>query len=295
MALRPIIGFIGIGKVGAVLARLLYERGFTIAAVYSRNRINVEVLGNSVGAKVAVYGADVALVVDLLFLTVPDDAIESVAAELAALDLRGKAVVHTSGVHEASVLNSLASRGGLVGSLHPIYPFADVEQSVLGLRGAAFGLQADSDILHHWLKDIVTALDGQVLMIARGQKALYHSALVFASNYGVTLYAIAIRLFGQLGAESEVSTLALNTLMVGMVRNLQAQGVPDALTGPLVRGDTGTVEAHLKALQMADPKLADLYVRLAQQTLPLVAARGIDTGLIETILRKKMDDAHNHT
>jgi predicted short-subunit dehydrogenase-like oxidoreductase (DUF2520 family) len=286
---------VGIGKVGTVLARLLHARGFTIGAVYSRTTINAEVLGNKIGAKVAVFAADVASTVDLVLLTVPDDAISLVTMELAALNLTGKAVVHTSGVHEAVVLSSLSMRGAWVGSLHPIYPFADIAQSLEGLPGVVFGLQTGSDVLRGWLTGIVMALDGQVLMIATGQKALYHSALVFASNYGVTLYAIAQHLLEQLGAEREVLALALNTLMMGMVRNLQAQGVPDALTGPLVRGDIGTVEAHLKALQTADPRLVDLYVRLAQQTLPLVAARGIETGLIETILRKKMDDADNHT
>ena len=122
-----------------------------------------------------------------------------------------------------------------------------------------------------------------------------HSALVFASNYGVTLYAIAERLLMQIGAESEVSSLALNTLISGMVRNLQVIGIPDALTGPVVRGDVGTIEAHLEALQLFDPTLAALYRQLAIQTLPLATRRGVDTGLIETFLRKKMDDADNHT
>ena len=293
--MRPIIGFIGVGKVGTVLARLLVARGFTIGAIYSRNKTNAEVLGEKIEAKVVNSVHDVASLVDLIFLTIPDDAIQSVAAELAILDLTGKAVVHTSGVHEAAVLHMLEARGALVGSLHPVYPFADVEQSIAALPGAAFALQAESDVLRGWLKDIITALDGQVLTIASGQKALYHSALVFASNYGVTLYAIAQRLLTQIGAEREVSALALNTLMAGMIRNLKAQGIPDALTGPLVRGDAGTIEAHLDALQTADPVLVDLYIQLARQTLPLVAARGIETGLIDTILRKKMDDADNHT
>ncbi len=293
--MRPILGFVGIGKVGAVLARLLYARGFTVGVVYSRNPTNAEVLGHIVSATIAGSVSDVASMADLIFLTVPDDAIGLVTEELAELDLKSKAIVHTSGVHEAAVLDRLEPLGALVGSLHPIYPFADVEQSIAGLPGAAFGVQTESDVLREWLKDIVVALDGQALTIASGQKALYHSALVFASNYGVTLYAIAQRLLMQIGAEREVSSLALNTLMMGMMRNLQTEGIPNALTGPLVRGDSGTVEAHLSALQTTDPVLVDLYIQLAMQTLPLAAVRGIDTGLIETILRKKMDDADNHT
>jgi predicted short-subunit dehydrogenase-like oxidoreductase (DUF2520 family) len=156
-------------------------------------------------------------------------------------------------------------------------------------------VQTESQVLHHWLRDIVGALDGRMLVISVGQKALYHSALVFTSNYGVTLYAIAQQLLMHIGAEREVSSLALNTLTAGMVRNLQVMGTPDALTGPLVRGDVGTIEAHLTVLQLFNPTLADLYTQLAIQTLPLAAARGVDTGLIEALLRKKMDDAANHT
>ncbi|MBA3873709.1 MAG: DUF2520 domain-containing protein [Anaerolineae bacterium] len=295
MIARPSLGFIGIGKVGTTLARLLFARGFSVPCVYSRSASHAGILANTVRAKVAASAEEVVRSTDLIFLTVPDDAIAEVAARLAITQLNGKAVVHTSGVQESSVLNSLVVHGAMVGSLHPIFPFADIEQSVMGLPGAVFGVQVDSQTLQDWLKDIVNALDGQTLMIAAGQKALYHSALVFASNYGVTLYAIAQQLLTHMGAEKEVSTLALNTLTAGMVRNLQVMGIPDALTGPLVRGDVGTIEAHLAALQLFNPTLANLYTQLAIQTLPLAAARGADTGLIEVLLRKKMDDADNHT
>ena len=295
MIVRPSVGFIGAGKVGTTLARLLFARGFMISCVYSRSTSHAEILADAVHAKVAASAGEVVRSADLTFLTVPDDAIGEVAATLVTTQLSGKAVVHTSGVQESSVLNSLVVYGAMVGSLHPIFPFADIEQSLIGLPGAVFGLQADSQPLQDWLKAIISALDGQTLMIATGQKALYHSALVFASNYCVTLYAIAQQLLTHMGAEREVSALALNTLTAGMVRNLQMMGIPDALTGPLVRGDVGTIEAHLAALQLFNPTLANLYTQLAIQTLPLAAARGADTGLIEVLLRKKMDDAHNHT
>ncbi len=295
MTSRPILGFVGAGKVGTVLVRLLYARGYVIGAVYSRNRTSAEVLAHIVNAHISDSIVDLLARVDLILLTVPDDVIGSVADELAQSEMNGKAVVHTSGAQEAAVLSLLETRGAMIGSLHPIYPFADVEQALDGLVGAIFGLQTKSEKLSGWLSDIVMALEGKILVIAAGQKTLYHSAFVFASNYSVTLYAIAQSLLAQIGAEKEVSAQALNTLMIGMVRNLQAKGIPDALTGPLVRGDAGTVEAHLDALGKIDQALVDLYVQLARHTLPLVTARGVDTASIETLLRKKMDDADNYT
>jgi len=291
---QPTLGFIGAGKVGTTLARLLFARGFVIPVIYSYSRDHAESLALMVRAKAADSAEEVMTSTDLTFLTVPDDAIAEFVA-LVTKELKGKAIVHTSGAQEAGVLGGLAAQGAMVGSLHPIFPFADVEQSVKGLPGTVFGVQAESQLLQRWLAEIVSALKGQTLTIGAGQKALYHSALVFASNYGVTLYAIAQRLLMQIGAESEVSTLALNTLTAGMVRNLQMMGVPDALTGPLVRGDVGTIETHLAALQLFDTTLADVYRQLAIQTLPLAAARGVDIGQIEALLRKKMDDADNHT
>ena len=295
MNVRPSLGFIGAGKVGTTLARLLFEKGYEILVVHSRHVEHAARLADAVGAKVAATAEEVIAATDLTFLTLPDDVIGGLVAQLSSITVNGKAIVHTSGVHEVEVLEALVGQGAMVGSLHPIFPFAEIDESIRRLPGAAFGMQAEAPLLQDWLQTIISALDGQSLVIGKRQKALYHAALVFASNYSVTLYAIAHQLLTQIGAESEFSSLALNTLMAGMVRNLQVMGIPNALTGPLIRGDVGTIEAHLGALQRANPTLADLYTQLAIQSLSLAAAQGVNTGQVESLLRKKMDDADNHT
>src|SRR4051812_16597078 len=104
MTMQPTVGFIGAGKVGTTLARLLFARGFVISAVYSSRANHAEGLARLVAAKVAVSAGEVTASSDLTFLTVPDDVIGEVAAAVATTELSGKAVVHTSGVYEANVL-----------------------------------------------------------------------------------------------------------------------------------------------------------------------------------------------
>ncbi|MFO7322955.1 MAG: DUF2520 domain-containing protein [Chloroflexota bacterium] len=289
MATLPVLGFVGAGKVGVALARLLSQRGYTVAAIASRGFSAAKTLAEQVGAE-AVTAAEVVARAELTFLTVPDDQLAPLARQLAEDGPGGRAVVHTSGALDAGVLEPLAARGVATGSLHPAFPFADSDDSVRRLPGATFALEAADARLERWLEEIVAALDGRILRVPPGRKPLYHAALVFASNYTVTLYAVAEKLLQSLGAEREVAANALNALLEGTIANLAAQGTPDALTGPLVRGDTGTVAAHLDALERVDPRLAALYRQLAEATLPLLEARGLSTEAISASLGISLPD-----
>jgi predicted short-subunit dehydrogenase-like oxidoreductase (DUF2520 family) len=291
---QPTIGIIGAGKVGATLARLLAARGYVIRLVYSRSADHARALAEAVGASVAHRPEDVVAACDLTLLTVPDDALASVARELAPAVDANRAVAHTSGAHGADVLALLAERGALVGSLHPAFPFADVETAMQKLPGATFAVEAESDVLRVWLIAIVAALDGRVLIVPPGKKVLYHAALVFASNYTVTLYALAESLLVGLGADRAAANGALNELVAGTVENLRAQGTPDALTGPLVRADAGTIAAHIHALGQVDSRLVAVYTELARLSLPMLVARGVDTAALEDLLQQGHPNAIDH-
>jgi predicted short-subunit dehydrogenase-like oxidoreductase (DUF2520 family) len=283
---RPTLGVIGAGKVGMALARLFSARGYAVAAVWSRDAARSRVLANAVGAAAQAESEDVLRRADLTLLTVPDDAIARLAAHLAPFAVPEHGVVHTSGAHSAESLDALAVGGMRVGSLHPAFPFASVETALERLPGAAFAVEAEDERLRAWLLDMVRVLEGHALVIPTGEKARYHAALVLASNYTVTLYALAEQLLLSLDADWQSADAALNALVGATVENLRLQGVPDALTGPLVRADAGTVAAHLTALRAYEPEIAALYQQLARLTLPLVRARGVDTAGIEALLEQ---------
>jgi predicted short-subunit dehydrogenase-like oxidoreductase (DUF2520 family) len=295
MRARPVIGVIGAGQVGQTLARLLFQAGYEVGAIYSRRPEPAEALASLVQSRVTAAPAEVLEAVDLLLLTVPDDAIRSLALQLAHGELEGKAVVHSSGALDSHSLDAVAECGAMVGSLHPIYPFAGVEDALKGLPGAAFAVESDSEVLMDHLGDMIRSMNGTILRIASGEKALYHAALVIASNYTVVLYDIARRLLLSLGPDEAAADGALNTLLAGTAANLRSQGLPQALTGPLVRRDIGTLTAHLAALHRYDDQLAALYRELARWALPILEARDLPTDAIEELLNQDERHATDHT
>jgi predicted short-subunit dehydrogenase-like oxidoreductase (DUF2520 family) len=276
------LGLIGAGKVGSTLARLWFKRGYQISAVSNRTMAKAESLAKQVNSE-SVSALELVKRADLVFLTVSDDAIEVMAQSLLGADWQDKAVVHTSGAASLDKLQSLAEIGAKVGSLHPIFPFADIETAIANLNGASFAIETQDETLRNDLYTLVQALDGNSIIIPYGKKALYHAALVFASNYTVTLYAVAERILVELGAEKATADNALNVLLEATVQNIITRGIPEALTGPLSRADIGTIQAHLALLE--DETLKAAYRDLARLSYPMLKQRGIDPDLIERVLK----------
>ncbi|MGQ9907442.1 MAG: Rossmann-like and DUF2520 domain-containing protein [Candidatus Flexifilum sp.] len=274
----PRLGLIGAGRVGSSLIRALHRRGYRIAAVASRRPEQAEALAAQVAARLEADPAAVVLRADLTIIAVPDDALAGVAAAIAdavtdSAALTGRMIVHTSGAHDAALLRPLAERGARIGGLHPALPIAAPETDLP--PQVAYAIEAEDADLRAALHALIAALDGRALTLPTGMKTVYHAALVFASNYGVTLYAVAHDLLRAAGADSESAEAALQPLMRGMLENIRTRGAVQALTGPLARGDAGTIARHVAALRAVDPGLLALYRALADATFPLLSARGL--------------------
>ncbi len=268
----PKIGFIGAGTVGTALAITLHERGYAVIAVASRSKSSAERLASRVPeCKSFENKQSVADVAELVFITTPDDVIGQVASELKWHS--GQSIVHCSGAHSLDVLESAKRDGAQVGAFHPLQTFANVAHAIKNIPGSTFALEADEELLQT-LKNMAQDLDGTWVQLGAGDKVLYHAAAVVACNYLVTLMQMATDLWQTFGVSRPEATRALLPLLRGTLNNLENIGLPNCLTGPIARGDLGTIRKHLEALEKSAPTLLPAYCELGLQTIPVALGKG---------------------
>jgi predicted short-subunit dehydrogenase-like oxidoreductase (DUF2520 family) len=266
------IGFIGAGTTGTALAVRLSQKGCPVVAVSSRTLSSAQRLAGLVpNCQVCHTSQELAEAAELVFITTPDDAIAQVCSEVQWHE--GQSVVHCSGAHSVDILESARKLGAAVGSFHPLQTFADVDQAVENLPGSTFALEAEEPLLS-MLKELIFLLNGNWVELKPGDKVLYHAAAVFACNYLVTLVKLALDLWLDFGVSAKEATRALLPLLTGTINNIDNVGLPDCLTGPVARGDSGTIERHLSALGTRSPSLLTTYKELGLQTIPIALAKG---------------------
>ncbi len=254
------------------MAKGLSRVGYPVVAVTSRSAERRLALASALPDTEAIDSPQqVADASDIVFLTVADDAIGDVAASIVWRP--NQAVVHCSGAASIDLLGPAVDAGAEAGVLHPLQTFADAETAERNLPGSPFGIEASAEALAETLSAMAKRLGGTPLLLA-GEKAIYHASAVIASNYLVTLLDVASGLWTQLGVTQRDGLNALLPLVRGTIDNLDAVGLPDALTGPIARGDVGTVERHLAALARVAPDVLPVYKMLARRTLPVATARG---------------------
>jgi predicted short-subunit dehydrogenase-like oxidoreductase (DUF2520 family) len=266
------LGFIGAGTVGTALAARLAGRGYPVVAVSSRSRVSAQRLAQAaISCQVFASNQAVADNAGLIFITTPDDAIASVAAEVKWNP--GQSVVHCSGADSVDILQPAREAGAKVGAFHPLQTFASPQQAMENIPGSTFALEAEEPLLGT-LKDMAAALEGQWVELKSSDKVLYHAAAVLACNYMVTLTKLATDLWQTFGVPPPQATKALIPLLRGTLHNIETIGIPQCLTGPIARGDVGTVNKHLDALKSTAPHLVSTYRELGRQTIPIAVAKG---------------------
>jgi len=209
--------------------------------------------------------------VDLVFLTVPDDALADVAARLRLY--AGQAAVHTSGALGAEVLEPVRAAGTSIGSFHPLVAFAEQEAAVEALAGATVALEGDPELLGQ-LSRLATDIGAQPVRLPPAGKPAYHAAAVLAAGGFVGLRDAIAEVARGAGLD-EAGALAIYAPLIRQsLANAEAVGIERALTGPFVRGDEGTIRGHLAALSRLAPGALELYRAVARRELAMAVHRG---------------------
>ncbi|GGP97925.1 Rossmann-like and DUF2520 domain-containing protein [Streptosporangium sandarakinum] len=281
---RLAVGVVGAGRVGSALGAALARAGHRIVAASGVSDSSRERAAERLGVAPS-RPEEVVARSDLVLLTVPDDVLPGLVSGLAGTgaDLRGKMVAHTSGAYGLAVLDPAAEAGALPLALHPVMTFTGRDDDLRRLVGISYGVTAPGP-LRPVAEALVIEMEGEPVWIEDSDRPLYHAALAGAANHMVTLIAESADLLGRIGVEQPGRMLG--PLLGAALDNVLRLGLA-GLTGPVVRGDAGTVRKHIDALILAAPEAADAYVALAR----LTADRALAAGLLKPEAAERLLDA----
>lgn len=263
--MKRTISIVGAGRVGTTLGKCLRERGWHVGAVVTRSAATAREAVRAIGGGDA--NARVTrevLAADIILVSTPDDAIASVADELARIGKqawRGKIVLHTSGALDHSVLAPLGRCGASTGSLHPMQTFSG--RSVPKLKGIIFAVEGGARARRAG-RAIARSLGGVPMVIASASKPAYHAAGALVAGHALALIEAATEILEQTGFPRRRAMQTLLPLISQMLDNFERLGARAVWTGPVARRDYAVVARHMKALQAYRPEFRQTYEALAR-------------------------------
>ncbi|GGU92999.1 oxidoreductase [Streptomyces albospinus] len=270
---RLTVGVVGAGRVGPALAASLQLAGHRPVAVSGVSDASVRRAAELLPDVPLVSPAEVLARADLVLLTVPDDALAGLVSGLAETGAvrPGQLLVHTSGRYGTAVLDPATRAGALPLALHPAMTFTGTSVDVQRLAGCSFGVTAPEE-LRMAAEALVIEMGGEPEWIAESARPLYHAALAIGANHLVTLVAQSMELLQKAGVQAP--DRMLGPLLGAALDNALRSG-DAALTGPVARGDAGTVAAHVAELRRHAPQAVAGYLAMARTTADRALARGL--------------------
>ncbi len=260
------IGFIGGGKVGFSLGKYFIVNGYEISGYFSRSIQSAQAAAMFTNSLCFGNLSSLAEASDVIFVTVSDGAIESVWKKLSEECIENKVVCHCSGSLSSKIFSGSHELGAYVCSVHPMLPINSREKSYKDLKDAFFTVEGDV-----YACGVITGIfentqNKYKIMKNSDDKALYHLACVFESNFNTVIFNMGLELFLKCGFEYDEAFLASYRLMNRNINNIYRDGADNSLTGPVERGDVSTVIKHMSLLEgdelliykLFSKKLADI-------------------------------------
>ncbi|MEX2603560.1 MAG: Rossmann-like and DUF2520 domain-containing protein [Gracilimonas sp.] len=261
------ITIIGLGRVGTALLKAFTDQGYSVISVYNRSEISQGL--QSQFPETAFYNglpSNDSPPGNYIFITVSDDAIQSVSNELAHRfsTLENISVIHCSGTHSSNILDSLKLLGAITASFHPMKAITPKTDS---FEDIWFDMEGDVAVLTE-LEKMAAKFRAKTFRVEPEAKPLLHASAVVASNYLVVLADLVSKISAKGNVSEEIALKALTPLMEATLQNIKELGVTEALTGPISRGDVHTIKQHLESLKTS-PNLISLYKTLGLEAVKI--------------------------
>jgi predicted short-subunit dehydrogenase-like oxidoreductase (DUF2520 family) len=260
------ISIVGAGTLGTALAVLLRSAGADIPAVSGREATRTRAARYLPGVPVVAPGR-AAAAGDLVLIATPDDHIAEICREIAAAGgfRRGQTVAHVSGATGLAALRPAIDAGAAPLSLHPLQTFPNVDAALARLPGTTIAVTAREEAVAALGERVARDVGAEPFRLPEEVKPLYHAAAVFASNFVVAIAAVAEQLFIEAGLHEPLEDFL--PLSRASLEHAAELGPAAAMTGPAIRGDAGTVERNLAALEAAAPDGVESYIALTRIAL----------------------------
>ncbi|MCX7983046.1 MAG: DUF2520 domain-containing protein [Syntrophales bacterium] len=275
---RETFTIIGLGKVGTSIGFLIRKAGYEIKAIADLSEEALKRAHPYTGGYMTTNVLEGASMADCIIITTVDDEIEKTCRAIAVNGgvKPGQKYIHMSGAGALSLLQEALERGAQTACIHPLQSFASIEGAIASIPGSIFGITASDPSMAKWAQDFVRRLGGVPFFIADGEdKTLYHIAACMASNYLTTLMNFVKSIYRRLGMDEDMAIKSILPLVRGTIKNIEDNGTVQALTGPIARGDVGTIRGHLSVLEKLMPDLLPYYCLLGLATVKLAEEKGV--------------------
>jgi predicted short-subunit dehydrogenase-like oxidoreductase (DUF2520 family) len=284
--MKPSYVIIGCGRVGRNLARHLKKEGYRPLGFASRSIGSAQQAASAAGMETATTRPwEITPGADLIFITTPDGAIETVCEEIVENGGFSKdaVVLHCSGLLPSTILASARSADATIGSMHPLQSFSAPDYPINPFSEIIVSIEGDP-AAREMARMAATDLGATVHTIRTDAKTLYHAAAVVASNYLVAVMDIALKMLESAGISKTEGFAVLKPLIEGTLRNIEKSGTENALTGPIARGDVQTVNEHIAALKEYLPGLLQSYRALGAHTTGIASRKGLEDSTVRRLM-----------
>ena len=269
---NPKIGIIGAGRVGSSFASATYPDGEIVAASsrrpehrawLSKRLPNIAIVDNAI---------KVAQLADLIFITTSDAAIKPVCDSIQWQPHHH--VIHCSGALTLSVLEAARNAGARVAGFHPLQTFPGYGNPDR-LSNIGYAIDCNDEALTAWLQSFASSHNSNTFTIeGETAHAAYHASAVLACGLLAGLVGISAELWQHAGIDRERALQLLAPILKSTIEAIADDGLPDAISGPYVRGDVETIRKHLNITQALNPETSRAYAALALAQLHIADEKG---------------------